>query len=91
MIEVFLQSGQYDYEDVFDYLFTTADADGHPTIELDNATLRFVEATDGRGEGLGGIDITAVDRDAILEGAHERDCYVSDDQVEVAGLRVYLR
>jgi hypothetical protein len=29
------------------------------TIELDNATLRFVEATDGRGEGLGGIDVIA--------------------------------
>jgi Glyoxalase-like domain len=28
-------------------------------IELDNATLRFVEATDGRGEGLGGIDLIA--------------------------------
>lgn len=26
-------------------------------IELDNATLRFVQATDGRGEGLGGIDL----------------------------------
>ena len=31
----------------------------HFTIDLDNATLRFVEATDGRGEGLGGIDVTA--------------------------------
>jgi hypothetical protein len=29
------------------------------SIQLDNATLRFVEATDGRGEGLGGIDVTA--------------------------------
>jgi Glyoxalase-like domain len=28
-------------------------------IELDNATLRFVHATDGRGEGLGGIDLIA--------------------------------
>ena len=26
-------------------------------IALDNATLRFVEATDGRGEGLGGLDL----------------------------------
>src|SRR5215210_6653172 len=29
------------------------------TIELDNAMLRFVDAADGRGEGLGGIDVTA--------------------------------
>ncbi|MDH3681348.1 MAG: hypothetical protein OEV40_15520 [Acidimicrobiia bacterium] len=69
----------------------TASADGHPQIELDNATLRFVEATDGRGEGLGGIDVVANDREAILAGARARDCYVSDDEVSVAGLRVYLR
>ncbi|MDH4145085.1 MAG: VOC family protein [Acidimicrobiia bacterium] len=67
------------------------DAAGNPTLPLDNATLRFVEATDGRGEGLGGIDVTAVDRDAVLAGARARDCYVSDDEVAVAGLRVYLR
>lgn len=67
-----------------------ATSDGHPMLELDNATVRFVEATDGRGEGLGGIDVVAVDRDAILAGARTRHCYVSDDQVSVAGLRVYL-
>src|SRR5215210_307458 len=34
---------------------------GHPEITLDNATLRFVEATDGRGEGLGGLDLIAAE------------------------------
>jgi len=67
------------------------DADGNPQFELDNATVRFVEDRDGRGEGLGGIDVTTVDRDAVLAGARSRDCYVSDDEVTVAGLRVYLR
>ena len=33
------------------------DTDGRAEIVLDNATLRFVEAADGRGEGLGGIDL----------------------------------
>ena len=33
--------------------------DGMPEIQLDNATLRFVAATDGRGDGLGGIDLVA--------------------------------
>ena len=33
------------------------DSDGRAEIVLDNARLRFVEATDGRGEGLGGIDL----------------------------------
>ena len=37
--------------------------DGHARLEipLDNATLRFVEAADGRGEGLGGLDLVAAD------------------------------
>jgi hypothetical protein len=69
----------------------STDADGNPQIELDNATVRFVEEIDGRGEGLGGIDVIANDRAAILAGARQRDCYVSDDQVMVAGLRVNLR
>lgn len=69
----------------------TTDPEGRPQIELDNAAVRFVEATDGRGEGLGGIDVTVEDRDAVLAGAQARDRYVSDDEVTVAGLRVYLR
>ncbi len=67
------------------------DDNGNPQFALDNSTVRFVEDSDGRGEGLGGIDVTTVDRDAVLAGAKSRDCYVSDDQVSVAGLRVYLR
>ncbi|HSF02895.1 MAG TPA: VOC family protein [Solirubrobacterales bacterium] len=31
--------------------------DGQRVIVLDDATLRFTEATDGRGEGLGGLDL----------------------------------
>ncbi len=69
----------------------TTTADGHPVMELDNATVRFVPDVDGRGEGLGGIDVTVADRDSVLAGARARDCYVSDDQVTVCGLRVNLR
>lgn len=67
------------------------DADGHPVLPLDNAVIRFVPETDGRGEGLGGIDVITNDREAVLAGAHARGCYVSDDEVSVVGLRVYLR
>jgi hypothetical protein len=35
--------------------------DGQRVIALDDATLRFVEATDGRGEGLSGLDLTCTD------------------------------
>ena len=36
--------------------------DGQRVIALDDAALRFTEATDGRGEGLGGLDLTCADR-----------------------------
>lgn len=68
----------------------TRDGAGNPIVQLDNAALRFVEATDGRGEGLGGIDVTTVDRDAVLAGAKARGCYVNDAQVHLVGLRVNL-
>lgn len=67
-----------------------ADADGVPVMQLDDAELRFVDATDGRGEGLGGIDVVATDPAAILDAADRLDCVVNDSQVTVAGLRVNL-
>jgi hypothetical protein len=36
-------------------------------IECDDATIRFVEATDGRGDGLAAIDVFVVDRDRVGE------------------------
>ena len=37
-------------------------------MELDNASLRFVELfTDGRPEGLGGLDLSAPGKEEILE------------------------
>ena len=59
-------------------------------MPLDNASVRFVEATDGRGEGLGGIDIVVNDRQRLLEAAQRRGRRVSDDQVMICGTRFYL-
>lgn len=53
------------------------------SIQLDNATLRFVEATDGRGEGLGGIDLIA----AGQTGATDT---ITDPPTSVGGLRITL-
>ncbi len=64
---------------------------GTPEIHFVNASIRFVEATVGRGDGLGGIDVICVDRDAVLAGAQQRNCDVNDDLVLLGGLRVYLR
>ena len=62
-----------------------------PFMEFNNVSVRFVEATDGRGPGLGGLDIQVADRDQILRTARERNCYVDDDRVDIGGVRWYLR
>ena len=66
------------------------DSQERTILPLENAHVRFVEATDGRGDGLGGIDIVVADRQRLLKEAQQRGCYVSDDQVEVCGVRFYL-
>lgn len=66
------------------------DARGRLELPLANAAIRFVEATDGRGEGLGGIDVIASDRKRLLEAAQQRGLRVSDSQVNICGTRFYL-
>lgn len=61
-----------------------------PFMKFNNASVRFVEATDGRGPGLSGLDVKVADRDQILEKAKARGCYVSDDQVDICGVHWYL-
>ena len=68
----------------------STDADGNPTIELDDAVLRFVEATDGRGPGLGGLDLAVADRDHVMAAAAERGLAVDGDVVTVCGTRFRL-
>ena len=68
----------------------STDADGNPSIELDDAVLRFVEATDGRGPGLGGLDLAVADRDHVMAAAAERGLAVDGDVVTVCGTRFRL-
>ncbi len=65
-------------------------ASGAPEIALDNAALRFVEAADGRGEGLGGVALEVVDRAAILAAAKARGLEAGGDWVMVCGTRFRL-
>ena len=61
--------------------------EGDPTIALEDASLRFVEARDGRGEGLGGVDLVAVDRDRLLRAAEDRGLPIDGDSVLICGTR----
>ncbi len=60
-------------------------------MALNNANIRFVEALDGRGAGLSGLDILVADRKHILDAAEARGCYVDDHRVDICGTRWYLQ
>ncbi|MCX7064893.1 MAG: VOC family protein [Proteobacteria bacterium] len=62
----------------------------HPKIELDNATVRFVPCTDGRPEGLGGLDIITHDRNAIIAAARARGTPNDGNQIYACGMRFNL-
>ena len=65
-------------------------AGGELRIALDNATLRFVKQSDGKGEVLGGIDLKASDRDATLAAAKAAGLEVQDNTVQACGMRIRL-
>jgi len=66
------------------------DADDNPAIRLDDGNIRFVGATDGRGIGLGGIDVEVVDREQLFATAEARGCEVSDETVMICGTRIRM-
>lgn len=66
------------------------DAAGNPSLRLDNATIRFVKDDDGRGEGLGGIDLVAANRQAAIAAADKRGRRADDDTVIICGTRMRL-
>lgn len=67
-----------------------AKGDGSLEIALDAGRLRFVKARDGRGEGVGGIDVEVPDLAAGLARAKARGVPVSGETVEICGTRVRL-
>ncbi|MBI4081051.1 MAG: VOC family protein [Candidatus Lambdaproteobacteria bacterium] len=63
---------------------------GDHEIRLERGRLRFVRAADGRGTGLGAIDVKAADPRRVLVEAEARGLKLSETQVLVCGTRVNL-
>ena len=59
-------------------------------IELDGGEIRFVPATDGRGEGLGRFDVAVRDPDAVRAVAKARGKLGEDGDIVLSGTRVRL-
>ena len=59
-------------------------------LALENALVRFVPCTDGRPEGLGGIDLETRNRAIILDEAEKRGKISGDNQISICGIRMNL-
>jgi hypothetical protein len=66
------------------------DAGGSPSLRFDNADVRFVKDTDGRGESLGGVDLVVTNRSRLLAAAERRGRRLADDLVHICGVRFRL-
>jgi Glyoxalase-like domain len=66
------------------------DAAGVATIDLDLGALRFVSATDGRGEGLGGIDVKIPRHERARFAARQKEVADEDGALLLCGTRVRL-
>jgi len=66
------------------------EAGGAASLHFDNADVRFVKDTDGRGEGLGGVDLLVADRARLIAAAEKRGRRISDDVVNICGVRFRL-
>ena len=68
----------------------STDGSGNPAIELQNATIRFVEPADGRPEGLGELDLEAVDGERALANAERIGVRAGNDLIMICGMRLRL-
>jgi hypothetical protein len=66
------------------------DERSRPVIALDDARLRFVPVTDGRGEGLAGLDLDCADKGRVLSRARLRNLAAEGDMVVACGMRFYI-
>lgn len=77
------------WERILGLPLATGDA-GEPRIRLRNGAIRFVYAADGRGPGVGAMDLKVADRAGVLAAARARGCECTEDQVVICGIRINL-
>lgn len=63
---------------------------GHREISLDRAAIRFVEASDGRSDGLSAMDLSVKDPDKIIDNAKNRNVSVNGSQIIIGGIKINL-
>ena len=68
----------------------TEDGEGNPALGLENAEIRFVCISDGRPEGLDGVDVLANDRQFALDAALDHALPVEENTVTTSGMRFRL-
>lgn len=64
--------------------------DSDQQVDLANATLRFVPCTDGRPEGLGGIDIASSHSSKLLQAGEAAGVRSGDSQLHICGMRMNI-
>jgi hypothetical protein len=60
------------------------------SIPLDGSAIRFVRAEDGRGPGVSGVDVRAVDRSRVLDAARSRGLDVRGEALRLCGTTFHL-
>lgn len=65
-------------------------AGGIVHIVLEQGTIRFVQAVDGRGEGVGGVDVAVTDRERLLQTAARCGVPIGDGEIRICGARIRL-
>ena len=60
-------------------------------MPLDDGHIRFVEASDGRGDGVGAVEFSVTDRSAIISAAENHKLSWSGNEVMVCGTRFRFR
>jgi hypothetical protein len=66
------------------------DDQGHPTLSFDGDAIRFLPDTDGRGNGVAGLELSATDSDRARAAAERRGLLGTDGTITLCGTRFLL-